>query len=194
MIKNMTSNCDGLTRSVFEMHNRLLRISFCFLISLNLFGCETTKKIFEVISDPNVPVGYPSENPTEVTLTFLSGEDINQNQEGEASPIELQVIYLNEDSHFLSANYDQLLIEGPEKALGKNYVDHQDYTILPDQYKILPPLQLTEKTRFIGVIAHYGDINNSYWADIAEVEAIGKKATFLIHIKTNEVLIKKEEK
>jgi type VI secretion system protein VasD len=190
----MTSNCDDLIRSGFEMCNRLLKICFCLVLLFNLSGCETTKKIFEVISDPNVPVGYPSDNPTEVTLTFLSDEDINQNQEGEATPIELQVIYLNEDSHFLSANYDQLLIEGPEKTLGKNYIDHQDYTLLPDQYKILPSFQLSEKTRFIGVVAHYGDIDNSYWADVAEVEAIGKKATFLIHIKTNEVSIKKEEK
>ena len=54
--------------------------------------------------------------------------------------------------------------------------------------------ELAAKTRFVGVIAHYADINNSYWADIVDVDAIGKKETLIIHIKTNEILIKKENK
>lgn len=176
------------------MRNYLLQISLCFFVLFSLSGCETTKKIYEVITDPDVPVGYPSESPSEITLTFLADEDINQNQDGDATPVEVQVVYLNEDSHFLSVDYDQLLTDGPEKILGKNYVDHQDYTLMPEQYKILPPVKLDAKTRFIGVVAHYADINDSYWADIIEVDPVGKKETLIIHIKTNEVLIKKEEK
>lgn len=176
------------------MCNRLLRFSFLVLISLTLFGCETSKKIYEVISDPNIPVGYPSDNPTELILSFLSDDNINENLDGDATPIEIQVIYLNEDSYFLSVDYDQVLINGPEKTFSKNYVDHQDYIISPDQYKVLPPLKLDSKTRFVGVIAHYADINESYWADIVDVEAVGKKTTLIIHIKADEVLIKKEEK
>ena len=176
------------------MYNRLSKMLILILPLFLLLGCETTKKIYEVISDPDVPVGYPAEIPTEVTLTFLSNENINPNQDGDATPIEVQVIYLNEDSHFLSADYDQVLSQGPEKAFGKNYIDHQDYTILPDQYKVLPPIKLDPNTRFVGVIAHYADIDESYWADIVDVDAMGKKETLIIHIKEDEVLIKKEAK
>ena len=176
------------------MHKYLIKTIFYLLIFFSLLGCETTKKIYDVITDPKVPVGYPSESPTKVTLTFLSDDDINQNQDGDATPLEIEVIYLNEDSRFLSADYDELLKQGPQEIFGKNYIDHQEYTILPDQYKIIPDFELAAKTRFVGVIAHYADINNSYWADIIDVDAIGKKETLIIHIKTNEILIKKEDK
>lgn len=176
------------------MSKIFLRTVVCLFILVIFSGCETTKKVYEVITDPNIPVGYPSESPSEIKLAFLSDDDINQNQDGDATPIEIQVIYLNEDSRFLGADYDQLLKQGPEKIFGKNYINHQDYTILPDQYKILPAVELEAKTRFIGVIAHYADINNSYWADIVGVDAVGKKETLIIHIKINEVLIKKEDK
>ncbi|GKX52687.1 type VI secretion system lipoprotein TssJ [Budvicia aquatica] len=165
-----------------------------FIITVLLTGCETTQKIYDVIKDPNIPVGYPSGKPSEVTLTFLSDEDINPNQSGEPTPIEVQVIYLNEDSKFMAMDYDQLLNDGPEKTLGKNYVNHQDYSLLPGQFKPIPAVKLEPETRFIAVVAHFSDIDGSQWSDITEVESVGKNETVMIHIRANEVEVKKEDK
>ncbi len=39
----------------------------------------------------------------------------------------------------------------------KNYIDHQDFNLLPDTIKTLPPVKLDEKTQFIGVVAYFSD-------------------------------------
>ncbi|MGR6438957.1 type VI secretion system lipoprotein TssJ [Proteus mirabilis] len=41
-------------------------------------------------------------------ITILAEPYINPNQEGEAAPINIQVVYLNEDSVFGSVNHDQI--------------------------------------------------------------------------------------
>ncbi|MDR0807085.1 MAG: type VI secretion system lipoprotein TssJ [Enterobacteriaceae bacterium] len=176
-----------------SIHRYLLPLFFMAMVTL-LSGCETTQKIVEVIKDPNVPVGYPSKNPSEISLTLVSEPDMNPNQSGEATPIELQVVYLNDDSKFLSIDYDQILDDGPEKALGKNYVNHQDYSLLPGQFKSLPPIKLDAQTRFIGVIAHYSFIDDSQWYDITDVESVGKKENIMIHVRADLVEIRKEDK
>ena len=176
------------------MHKRALTAFLLFVATVLMSGCETTQKLYEVIKDPSVPVGYPSNAATEVSFTLLSDADINPNQSGEATPIEVQVIYLNEDSNFLALDYDQFLTGGPEKTLGKNYIDHQDYSMMPDQFKPLPPIKLEPTTRFIGVVAHFSYIDEAQWFDIIDVESIGKKEQIMIHVSANEVALKKEDK
>ncbi|MCE1782368.1 type VI secretion system lipoprotein TssJ, partial [Enterobacter hormaechei] len=99
---------------------------------------------------------------------------INPNESGEAAPVEMNLVYLSEDSRFLAADYGQLESDKLEKALGKNYIDHQDYTLLPGQYKPLERITLEKKNRYIGVIVHYADANQSEWKKIIRVKDIGR--------------------
>ncbi|STE88279.1 type VI secretion lipoprotein [Escherichia coli] len=46
---------------------------------------------------------------------------------------------------------------------GKNYIDHQDFNLLPDTIKTLPPVKLDEKTQFIGVVAYFSDDQATEW-------------------------------
>lgn len=169
-----------------------IAISLIALCSLFLTGCKTAGKVYTVLTNPDIPVGAQSGQPTELALTLFADPNINPNQNGESSPVQLQVIYLNEDSQFLSLDYDQFLSEGPEKTLGKNYIDHQDYTIMPGQFKPQSTIKLDPQTRFIGVVAHYAWIDGSQWAALTDVNAIGEKMPLLIHIAANEVSIIKQ--
>lgn len=54
------------------------------------------------------------------------------------------MVLLAEDSKLLATDYDQVTAD-VEKALGKNYLDHQDYTLLPGQFKYLPPSSSTRR-------------------------------------------------
>lgn len=168
-------------------------LCLAFLVS----GCggawQATKKVGKVIMDPDIPVGKESDQPSTIQMTLLAEPDINPNEKGEASPTGIAVVYLSEDSKLLAADYDQLGSETLEKSLGKNYIDHQEYTLLPDQYKPLPLIKLEEKTSYLGVIAYYADANRSEWKKVIKLKGVGHNYHVLIHMKSDEIDLKREE-
>ncbi|MGK7331302.1 type VI secretion system lipoprotein TssJ, partial [Salmonella enterica] len=64
--------------------------------------------------------------------------DSNLNSEGEPAAVDVHLVYLTDDSKFQAADYDLLAATPLPEALGKNYLDHQDLTLLPDTLKTLP--------------------------------------------------------
>ncbi|NHB97789.1 MULTISPECIES: type VI secretion system lipoprotein TssJ [Photorhabdus] len=170
---------------------------FVLLAALMLSGCsgawQATKKVGQVVWDPSTPVGQPADLPSTAAITLLAEPDINPNKNGEPTPVEMHLIYLSEDSRLLAADYDQLESDKLDKALGKNYINHQDYTLLPGQYKPLPVIPLEKNSRYIGVIVRYADINQSEWKKVIKVKDTGQQYHILVHIRANEVELRKEE-
>ncbi|ERT14974.1 type VI secretion system lipoprotein TssJ [Photorhabdus temperata] len=170
---------------------------FVLLAALMLSGCsgawQATKKVGQVVWDPSTPVGQPADLPSTAAITLLAEPDINPNKNGEPTPVEMHLIYLSEDSRLLAADYDQLESDKLDKALGKNYINHQDYTLLPGQYKLLPVIPLEKNSRYIGVIVRYADINQSEWKKVIKVKDTGQQYHILVHIRANEVELRKEE-
>ncbi|MFW0766228.1 type VI secretion system lipoprotein TssJ [Trabulsiella odontotermitis] len=168
-----------------------------FLISLLLMvmltGCETAKKIGQVISDPDVQVGTLAEQPSEITVTLLTEQDTNINSDGEPAPIDVQLVYLSDDSKLQSADYDQIATTPLPDVLGKNYIEHQDFTLLPDTIKTQPPVKLDGKTQFIGVVAYFSDDQTSEWKQTESVEGTGHRYRLLVHVRQNSIEIKKED-
>ena len=105
-------------------------------------------KMGQIIKDPTIPVGGPLDQPSTLNLTLLAEPDINRNETNQPSPIEVKVVYLSEDSRLLSAYYEQLSTEDIKEVLGKNYIDHQDYTLLPSQFKAVPPIKLDKNNNY----------------------------------------------
>ena len=170
-----------------------LWLPFLVLLTSLLSGCETSKKLYMVIADPEVPVGYPEEQASEITITLLADHDINPNYGGEPTPTDIQLVFLNEESKLLGTDYYQIATEPLDKILNKNYIDHQDYTVEPGQYKTLKAMPIDPKTQFLAVIAHYSDADTgyAYWLDLTDIEGTGQKYKILIHIRSDEVEIKK---
>ncbi|MGJ0629336.1 type VI secretion system lipoprotein TssJ [Xenorhabdus bovienii] len=177
--------------------HRVWAVRILLLSAMLLNGCSgawnATKKVGQVIWDPSTPVGKPDEQASVANITLLAEPNINPNESGEAAPVEMNLVYLSEDSRFLAADYDQLESDKLEKALGKNYIDHQDYTLLPGQYKPLSTLILEKNNRYIGVIVHYADANQSEWKKIIRVKDIGRHYNILVHVRNNDVELRKEE-
>ncbi|MCF2047358.1 type VI secretion system lipoprotein TssJ, partial [Escherichia coli] len=101
--------------------------------------------------------------------------------------------YLSDDSKFQAADYDQVATTALPDVLGKNYIDHQDFNLLPDTVKTLPPIKLDEKTGYIGVIAYFSDDQSTEWKQIEPVESIGHHYRLLVHIRASAIEMKKEE-
>ncbi|EDT2963766.1 type VI secretion system lipoprotein TssJ [Salmonella enterica subsp. enterica] len=166
----------------------------CVLMSVVLTGCETAKKLGQVISNPDIQVGKLAEQPSEVTVTLLTEPDTNTNTDGEAAPVDVQLIYMSDDSKLQAADYDQIASTALPDVLGKNYIDHQDFSLLPDTIKTLPPVKLDEKTQFIGVVAYFSDDQATEWKQIEPVEGTGHSYRLLVHVRQSSIEMKKEDK
>ncbi|RZN46502.1 type VI secretion system lipoprotein TssJ [Escherichia sp. E13S3] len=163
------------------------------LFSLTLTGCETVKKLSQVIKNPDIQVGKLADQSSEVTVTLLTEPDTNINAEGEAAAVDVQLIYMSDDSKLQAADYDQIASTPLPDVLGKNYIDHQDFNLLPDSIKTLPSVKLDEKTQFIGVVAYFSDDQATEWKQIEAVEGTGHNYRLLVHVRQNSIEMKKEE-
>ncbi|MFP1723158.1 type VI secretion system lipoprotein TssJ [Lonsdalea quercina] len=166
-----------------------------FLLSgvlLLLSGCTTMGKMADVAMNPDIQVGSNDSQPSTAGFSLLAEPDVNPNESGEAAPIEFQIVMLSEDSKLLATDYDQVTTD-LEKSLGKNYIDHQDYTLLPGQFKYLPPVKLDEKIRYIGVVARYADPDSAEWRKVIKVKNTGRAYQILVHLRLDEVELQKEE-
>lgn len=171
------------------------------IFSLSIFsttGCSSSldaiKKMGQVIMDPNIQVGKDSDQASTLRLTLLAEPNINQNMEKQPSPIDIQVIYLAEDSKLQAAYYDQLQENELKSILGNNYLDHQDYTLMPDQYKPLPEIKLDKKNQYLGIIAYYSEPERAEWKQVIKLNGLGGiRYNVILHIKKHNLVIKMEK-
>lgn len=162
---------------------------------LALAGCASTfeaaGKTYQVMKDPSIPVGYPEDRPSRVDLSMLAAGNINPNVEGEGTPVRFQILQLKDDSMLQSADHRQLQ-EDLEEALGTNYLAHDDFTLLPGQFKFYEPFEVEEDTRYIGIIAFYAEPNRAQWKKVVEVDARGRDYHLLVHLLEREAALRKE--
>lgn len=176
------------------MTGRFFRFCMVMLLfSLTLTGCEMVKKLGQVIKNPDVQVGKLADQSSEVTVTLLTEPDTNINADGEAAAVDVQLIYMSDDSKLQAADYDMVASTPLPEVLGKNYIDHQDFNLLPDTIKTLPPVKLDEKTQFIGVVAYFSDDQATEWKQIEPVEGTGHHYRLLVHVRQGSIEMKKED-
>ncbi|SDX68935.1 type VI secretion system lipoprotein TssJ [Marinobacter mobilis] len=163
---------------------------------LALAGCSTpynaVTKTAKVLWDPDIPVGYPEDLPSRVDLTMLAEPDVNPNESLAPTPIAFQIVELRDSSRIMAADFDQLLTE-LEDSLGRNYIDHADYTLVPGQFKFVEPFEISDETRFIGVIAFYAYPNLSQWKKVVRVDPMGGRYHLLVNLREREVQLTRSD-
>ncbi|WP_303289740.1 type VI secretion system lipoprotein TssJ [Marinobacter sp. SS5-14b] len=161
-----------------------------------LVGCSTpynaVTKTAKVLWDPDIPVGYAEDLPSRVDLTMLAEPGVNPNESLAPTPIAFQIIELRDSSLLMAGDFDQLL-NNLEDSLGRNYVDHSDYTLVPGQFKFVEPFDISEDTRFIGVIAFYAYPNLSQWKKVVQVDPIGGRYHLLVNLREREVKLTRSD-
>ncbi len=134
----------------------------------------------------------PSVAASTITISMVTTDSININNNEEASPVELKVFELKDDSMFNSASYDQLALDY-KKALKSNYIGDNDYVLLPNKFKFIEKKELNENTRYIGVAVFFSDSDNSDWKKSIKVKTLGRDYHLLIYIKDNQVMLARVE-
>jgi type VI secretion system protein VasD len=172
---------------VMTMFSKSLMIIALCIIALGVNGCSSVSKSADIIADPDIQVGDEGNgDPSTIELSFYAERDVNENYLGEGTPIEFHIIYMRDDSKMLAADFDQLTFE-LEKALGKNYINHDDYTMIPDQYKYVEIFEVPEGTRYIGVVSRFSDPNQTQWKKSTRIKSKGHKYNFLVQLRRENV-------
>ncbi|HHY0506529.1 TPA: type VI secretion system lipoprotein TssJ [Vibrio parahaemolyticus] len=134
----------------------------------------------------------PAERPTTITLSLLGDSGMNPNVFGESAPVEFQVFELQDDSMFMSADFDGLKSDH-QKALKSNFVNVYDYVLVPGQFKFINPIELDENTRYIGVMARFSEPELSEWKRAVKVINKGREYHLLVYLKDYDVMLEKVE-
>lgn len=137
-------------------------------------------------SDPSEAV----PEPTEITLSMFSNDSSNPNPDGVASPVEIQVFELEDDSMLLSSDYYQIRTDF-KKALKSNFVKSYDYVLTPGQFKFVSHFKVNERTNYIGVVAHFSDSENSDWKKTIRIKNKDNLYHILVYFRDYEVILKK---
>lgn len=145
---------------------------------LFLSGCSSEPK-----SEPK---------PTTITISMFADPGVNPNVEGVASPIEIQVFELVDDSMLLSTDYHQIR-DDYKKALKSNFVKSYDYALTPDQFKFISALNINDETNYIGVVVHFSDPDNSEWKKTVKIINKDHNYHLLVYFRDYEVILEKVE-
>lgn len=163
---------------------------------LLLSGCASTReglgKAWQVIKDPSTPVGEVEDRPSRLDLSMVADDDVNAGDEEEGTPLRFQVLMLKDDSMLMAADISELS-EDLEGALGTNYLAHDDYTLLPGQFKFIESFELDEEVRYVGLIAFFSDPDQADWKKVVRVRSRGEHYHLLIHLRSQDIRLERED-
>ncbi|MBD1557011.1 type VI secretion system lipoprotein TssJ [Vibrio sp. S9_S30] len=132
------------------------------------------------------------EQPSVVSFSMVADEGVNPNVFGEASPVEIQVFELVDDSMFMSADFDQIN-EDHKKVLKSNYIRVYDYVLTPGQFKYVDDVVVDNNTRYIGVLAKFAEPELSEWKKAVKIINLGRKYHLLMLFKDYDIKLDKVE-
>jgi len=169
----------------------ILGIAFVFLA-----GCGggagnnpgAMSKIRQILADPSLEVGkFTEEGASVATVTVYAEPDANRTDYGEA-PIELWIFELGDPDELMSADF-MTLVEDPKKILSTSYIKHYKKQVVAGRSTVLAPFDLDEKTRYIGVVAGYADIDNAKWRAVERVRPKGETYSVMVPVTKKRVML-----
>lgn len=162
------------------LNNRLLRLLATFSLMVLIAGCSSS------------PTVDPSEQLTHVTFSLFAGKEVNAGESGVASPIEVQVYELVDDSMLMSADFDSIN-KDYEKALKNNFIKTYDYVLTPDQFKFVGDFEIDPETNYIGVVAKFAEPDKSDWKRAVKILNRGRIYHLLMYFNGYEIKLEKVE-
>ena len=149
---------------------------FCFWI---LTGCSNSSY-------------DPTQIPSTMTISFYADKEANINEQQIAGPVELQLFELEDESMFMSADYDHLLVSY-KKTLKNNYLRHYDYVVTSENFKFVDALTLDKNTNYVAVMVRFNNPDMTQWKKILRMKAKGHQYHLLVFLKKDEVILQRVE-
>ena len=153
------------------------------LRALALFGAAV---LTGCASEPE-PVPVP---PTEIVAQVAAVDSLNPDSQGRSSPLVVRLFELTAASPFDTADFFDLY-DQDRATLGDSLVAMDEIRVAPSETKTIPRT-LDDRTRFIGVVAAFRDVELSSWRGLVEVP-LNQTTTFALTLDSLSVSIKPAE-
>lgn len=106
-------------------------------------------------------------------IRFQASDNINPDASGRASPLVIRIYELRAVDTFRSAGFFDLYDE-PEGVLDTDLLSMDEVVLRPELVERLPRT-LNEKTRYIGIVAAFQNIDEAEWKMILDASPRGYK-------------------
>lgn len=105
--------------------------------------------------------------PNTFNIAINANANVNPDQDGRSSPVVLRVYELASDKVFNSQDFFALY-DNDQEVLEKALIRKQEMELSPNESRKLD-FTLNEKTKFIGFLVAYQDIDNAKWREVVAV-------------------------
>lgn len=171
-------------------------VSLIGAAALLLGGCSLLGSSNEEAAEAQATVqavaGAFESRASRISLSIVAEPDMNMSPEGWGAPLMFQILQLKDDSMLMAADSEQLR-DDLERALGTNYLTHDDFTMLPGHYKFYEPFAVDPETRYIGLVAFFADANQAEWKKVVRIDARGRDYPLLVHLREHEADLRKPD-
>jgi len=158
--------------------------------TFNNYDSDQTKIVLVDRLDDTSDVGELIKANADNASELIESEEVSS--EAQATPIFFKVFQLKENSLILQADFENLF-ENMKKTLSTSYIKHDDYMMVPNEYKFIEAVEIEKDTKFIAVAASYHDYANAQWKSVIRIDATGEKIALFIHLDETEVELTTQE-
>lgn len=109
----------------------------------------------------------PPPPPTVIVTQITAVDSLNPDSQGRASPLVVRLYELSAAAPFDTADFFDIY-DQDRATLGETLVAMDEIRVLPDESKSMTRT-LEPRTRFIGVVAAFREVEVSTWRGLAEV-------------------------
>lgn len=107
--------------------------------------------------------------PDALTISINTASDLNPDSEGRSSPIVLRIYELSDMKVYKESDFFDIF-DNDKEILGEALVKKSEMELNPNESRKVE-IQLNEKTKHIGFLAAYRDIDTAKWRETMAIDA-----------------------
>ena len=158
------------------------------IISTSLISCSETLKD---TSDLLANLSKPKTSASKIDMMVYAEEDINVNASNEPTPVNFIILELKSDEKLYAQDYETLSGD-IEKALGKSYINHEEYTVEPGKFVHVEQFEVKKGTKYIAIVSAYRALDKAIWR--ASEKIADKGEVYSIHTVLKDKVVSMEVK
>ncbi len=159
------------------------------LMSLFLTSCASVKDVSDMLA--NVTKESSGDAASVISMMVYAEDNININASNEPTPVSFIVLELKNDAKLYAQDYEALSGD-IEKALGKSYLNHEEYMVEPGKFVNVEAFEVQKGTRYIAVVSAYRALDKTIWRASAKIADKGE--VYAIHTVLKQKLVNMELK
>ena len=129
-----------------------IKLIFLTIFVSSFLGCSLVKTI-----------------PNTFNIAINADAKVNPDKDGRSSPVVLRIYELSSDKKFSNLDFFDLY-DNDKEMLEKDYLNKQEMELNPNESRKVD-FVLNKKTKFIGFLVAYREIDSAQWREVVAVES-----------------------